>query len=193
MRRSAPCVTDGEPVDDDARRQRCACIDSHYQDCYQQLDKAGQPPYRHTRLGAWAASVGANVFDFFSTLQLGNYRLLIDLGSGDGVVACIAGLFTRAVGIEIDPLLCGVARHAVRQLQLQGQVDICCGDYRKLRIWQADCLYLYPDKPLAAVEALLADWQGHLLVAGPHFAPRNFEPLQILQRGRDQLVVYGCR
>jgi hypothetical protein len=193
MLQSAPCVTDAETVHDDARRQRFARIESHYQGLYQQLDKAGHLPYRHTRLGAWAASVGENVFHFFACLQLSNYRLLIDLGSGDGVVACVAGLFTRAVGIEIDPQLCGVAQHAVRQLQLNSQVSTCCGDYRKLRVRQADCLYLYPDKPLADVEALLAGWQGHLLVAGPHFTPRNFEALQCLHRGLDQLVVYGRR
>jgi hypothetical protein len=193
MLQRAPCVTDGDPVDDDARRQLFARIESHYQGLYQQLAETGRMPYRHTRLGAWAASVAANVFHFFSCLQLSKYRLFIDLGSGDGVVACIAGLFTRAVGIEIDPALCGVARRAAQQLQLSSQVGICCGDYRKLRVRQADCLYLYPDKPLADVEALLAGWQGHLLVAGPHFTPQNFEPLQLLQRGRDQLAVYGCR
>jgi hypothetical protein len=178
---------------DAERRRRFAQIDAHYRHLYRQLQQRGEVPYRDTRLGAWAASIGANTFDFFTRMQLDKVRLCIDLGSGDGIVACIAGLFTRAVGIEIDPGLCSLACRAVQQLHLGERVSILCADYRNQRIRAADCLYLYPDKPVAETAALLAGWQGHLLIAGAHFPPDHFVPVQRLQLNRDRLVVYRHR
>jgi hypothetical protein len=178
-------------IDCDAeRRRRFAQIDAHYQDRYRQLQQRGEAPYRNTRLGAWAASIGANTFEFFSRIQLDNARLCIDLGSGDGIVVCIAGLFTRAVGIEIDPAFCSLARQAVQRLDLNGRVSILCADYRTQRIRAADCLYLYPDKPVAETAALLVGWQGRLVIAGAHFPPDHFVPVQRLDLNRDRLVVY---
>jgi hypothetical protein len=175
---------------DAERRRRFAQIDAHYQDLYRQMQQRGEVPYRNTQLGAWAASIGANTFDFFSRIQLDKVRLCIDLGSGDGIVACIAGLFTRAVGIEIDPALCSLASRAVQRLRLDQQVSILCADYRTQRIRAADCLYLYPDKPVAETEALLVGWPGRLVIAGAHFPPENFVPVERLQMNRDRLVVY---
>jgi hypothetical protein len=67
---------------------------------------------------------------------------------------------------------------------------VICGDYRTHQVRRADCLYLYPDKPVADLEALLAGWQGTLLVAGPHFPLQCFAPVKRLTIGRDQLVAY---
>lgn len=147
-------------------------------------------PYRLTSLGTWAASRIPHVFWFFRRMGLGRYDLFLDLGSGDGVVACIAGLFTRSVGIEVDTTLCGLAQRAARDLRLAERVNFVCGDYLTLPIHMADCLYHYPDKPMARLEELLANWRGALLIYGPHFAPRSFSPALKLDRGRERMVLY---
>lgn len=147
-------------------------------------------PYRLTSLGAWAASRAPHVFWFFKRISLERYDLLIDLGSGDGVVACIAGLFTKSMGVEADPVLCELAQRAATDLGLAERVSFVCGDYLAVPIQMADCLYLYPDKPFDKLEELLANWRGTLLVYGPHFAPRTFSSVSRLRRGREQMVIY---
>jgi hypothetical protein len=107
-------------------------------------------------------------------------------------VACLAGLFTQAVGIEIDHTLCTAASVAIRELDMQQRVAVICGDYRNQRIRRADCLYLYPDKPVADLERILTGWPGLLLIAGPHFPLQSFAPVERLRYGRDQLVGYRC-
>jgi hypothetical protein len=172
------------------RQARFTHIANHYQQHYQKLEAAGHAPYRLTRLGAWATSIASHVFAFFEHIDLTRYRLFLDLGSGDGVVACIAGLFTRAVGIEIDAELCSTAQQAVCHLGLEGQVAIVCGDYRSQHIWGADCLYIYPDKPVLEMETLLVGWPGSLIVGGPHFPPERFTPTLQFRIARDQMVLY---
>lgn len=169
---------------------RFAGVEAYYRELHQHLEHSGQGCYRATSLGAWAASIAHHVYHFFRELQLDRQRLVIDLGSGDGLVTCIAGLFTEAVGIEIDELLCLRARRAIRELGLDGRVTTVCGNYLTQRFWHADCLYVYPDKPLDGLEAMLAGWEGMLLVAGAHFPLRSFVPVQEFTRGWDRLIVY---
>ncbi|MDR3553281.1 MAG: hypothetical protein P4L55_00870, partial [Syntrophobacteraceae bacterium] len=85
------------------------------------LEDGGQTyPYRLTASGAWAASRPEHLFSFFKSVDLSGFPLFIDLGSGDGVTCCVAGLFTRAIGIESDLLLASSARGAGRDLGLSG-------------------------------------------------------------------------
>jgi hypothetical protein len=175
------------------RHARFTHLANHYQQLYQELEAADRAPYLSTRLGTWATSVAAHVLAFFEHIDLARYHLFLDLGSGDGVVTCIAGLFTRALGIEIDADLCRTAWQAVCHLGLEQQVAVVCGDYRTQRIWRADCLYIYPDKPMLEMETLPAGWSGDLIVSGPHFPPERFIPTLQLRIARDQLVLYRNR
>jgi hypothetical protein len=190
MRQTRSFVADSGIRDAAWRDLRFSAIETYYRGQHRQLEESGQGCYRLTLLGAWAVSIPGHVYRFFRELRLDQHRLFIDLGSGDGLVACIAGLFTRAVGIEIDRQLCGRASRAIRDLDLQARVAVICGDYRSHQICRADCLYLYPDKPVADLETLLTGWQGTLLVAGPHFPLQCFAPVKRLSCGRDQLVAY---
>jgi hypothetical protein len=143
-----------------------------------------------TSLGTWAPSRSPHVFFFFKRLGLDRHDLFLDLGSGDGLVTCIAGLFTRSIGIEIDFELCQVAQRAARDLKLEESVHFVCGNYLQLPIWKAACLYHYPDKPMDGLERLLASWKGPLLIYGPHFPPGNLLRISRLQCGRESLVLY---
>lgn len=146
--------------------------------------------YRLTPLGAWASSRAPHVFAFFRKIHLERRGLFLDLGSGDGLVTCIAGLFTRAVGVEIDRDLCNTARRAAQELGLLEKVDFVCGDYLSMPIRKADCLYVYPDKPMARIEEALEGWRGTLLVYGPHFPPQAFQPVRRLRCARERLTLY---
>lgn len=162
----------------------------YFNNRYAIMERAGQVPYRLTAKGAWAYSGIDALHDFFLQLDLHRYRCLVDLGSGDGIVVCLAGLFTRAVGIEIDSTLCSLAGQAARDLGLSGRVDFIRSNFTGQKICSADCLYVYPDKPIYGIESLLGGWQGDLLVYGPHFAPARMKAVHRLQAGTERMVVY---
>ncbi|GLI33464.1 hypothetical protein [Desulforhabdus amnigena] len=163
---------------------------NYYRKRYKAMEENGQSPYRFTALGAWAASRAPHVFHFFRSIHLDQYRSFVDLGSGDGLVACLAGLFTRSIGIEIDPELCREAHLAAAHLGMERQVEFICSDYLSQNLVSADCLYIYPDKPFYALEKMLADWKGTLLVYGPHFPPKHLTPIQHLECGNERIVLY---
>lgn len=158
------------------------------------LEDWGQThPYRLTASGAWAASRPEHLFSFFKSVNLSGFPLFIDLGSGDGVACCVAGLFTRAIGIESDLLLASSARGAGRDLGLSGRVDFVCADFLTQGIQKADCLFIYPDKPLYALEKVLEGWTGTLLVYGPHFPPKRLSLQEKLRLGMETMSVYSGR
>lgn len=148
------------------------------------------PPYRMTSTGAWAVSRPEHLYVFFRALGLSDFRLFLDVGSGDGIAACLAALFTRAVGIEADPHLASRARRAALDLGLAARAHFICADFFTQRIREADCLYVYPDKPLYALEEALEGWTGTLLVYGPHFPPKRLSRTKQLRCGRETLTMY---
>lgn len=147
-------------------------------------------PYRLTASGAWARSRPAHLFFFFRRIKLSGFRLFADLGSGDGAAACVAGLFTHAVGIESDPELASSAGRAARNLDIVDRVQFMCADFFTQRIRAADCLFIYPDKPIYSLEDVLDGWVGTLLVYGPHFPPKRMQLSEKLTCGKETLSVY---
>lgn len=150
----------------------------------------GAGAYRLTAAGAWAASRPAHLFYFFRRINLAAFKLFLDLGSGDGIVSCLAGIFTHSVGIEADQELAARAGQAARDLGLENRVNFVCGDFFTQRIQKADCLFIYPDKPVYALEELLKGWQGTLVIYGPHFPPKRFLLKEKLRCGRETLSLY---
>lgn len=161
-----------------------------YRRLHEELERSGRGLYRMTSRGAWAASRPSHVYYFLKQLGVENDRLFVDLGSGDGLVACVAGLFTRSVGIEVDPELCTRAVRIIADLELDGRVEIVCGDYLAMDLRRADCLYLYPDKPFDSLVQRLRSWPGRLLVYGPHFRPPVLVPGRLLRCGRERIQEY---
>jgi hypothetical protein len=188
MNHKASCVD--LPVASQNLGQAFSAVARYFRALHGVLSDSYPGPYRMTALGAWATSRSPHVFSFFKRTNLSRYELFLDLGSGDGLVTCIAGLFTRSIGVEIDPELCRVAQGAVRELKLEERVSFVCGNYLQMPIWKADCLYLYPDKPMHELESLLTNWKGSLLIYGLHLPPRNLLQVSKLQCGRESLVLY---
>ncbi|MGA2404725.1 MAG: hypothetical protein ABSG91_23985, partial [Syntrophobacteraceae bacterium] len=92
--------------------------------------------------------------------------------------------------IESDPFLVSQAGRAARDLRLESRVRFICADFLTQRIQRADCLYIYPDKPLHALEDALEGWGGVLLIYGPHFPPKRFRLREKLRCGRESMSVY---
>ncbi|MGA2222896.1 MAG: hypothetical protein ABSH41_00450 [Syntrophobacteraceae bacterium] len=177
----------------DSRAKAVAEIIGYFRKLHGRRRDCGEfPPYRLTALGAWAASRPAHLYSFFRKVDLSRFRLFIDLGSGDGVAACTAGLFTRSIGMESDPVLVSRAARAARDLKLESRVSFICANFLTQRIQQADCLYIYPDKPVHAMEDTLEGWDGTLLIYGPHFPPKRFCLREKLRCGRETMSVYAA-
>ncbi|MEN6438351.1 MAG: hypothetical protein ABFD97_07195 [Syntrophobacter sp.] len=153
-------------------------------------DSDGQVSYRLTASGAWARSRPAHLFYFFKKINLSAFKLFVDLGSGDGAATCMAGLFTTAIGIEADPDLASEAAESARAVELGNHVNFLCADFFTQRIRAADILFIYPDKPVYALEESLGGWDGVLLVYGPHFPPKRMLLARSLKCGRESLSVY---
>lgn len=141
-------------------------------------------PYKMTPLGMWACSDPGELLDLFQQVDLGSFGHLADLGSGDGRAVLLASLFTRATGIEADPWLLATSRCLARELGLT-RASFLEGDCRQADLTPYDLLFIYPDKPLAWLEALLpAQWPGRLLVYGAGFRPQGLIHLRTLHAGR---------
>jgi len=74
--------------------------------------------------------------------------LVYDLGSGDGKIAMIASLFTKAAGIEFDEELVKVSNQMKKKLNLD--VKFIQGDFMQSDISKYDVIFINPDKEFAA-------------------------------------------
>ena len=117
-----------------------------------------QEPYKVTPAGMWACSRSEEVYDLFYQLDLGGYRHLVDLGSGDGRAVLLASLFLPATGIEADADLVRASKALACRLGLE-RAEFVCADCRQVDLHPYDLLFIYPDKPL--------DWLIKLLPSRP--------------------------
>jgi len=147
--------------------------------------------YRITSAGLWTGSDLGDVFSLFSQLDLSKYQRVADLGSGDGRVACLAGLFTSAVGIEADPWLVSESRGLASRLGL-AKVEFKLGDMRSADLADYDLLYIFPDKPLDWLEESgMNHWRGRLLVYGPGFQPKKLKHFKTIYAGTTLCALWG--
>ncbi len=162
----------------------------HFAELHRRYEQSGGP-YKMTPRGVWATSRPEALLFFFRELGLDRYSLFGDLGCGDGAAVCCGALFSRAVGIECDPVLCRKARENAQALGLFHRAAFVCGDFLDLRLDPFDVLYIYPDKPLDPLIGKLQGWSGTLLVYGPHFPPKGLKPFDTLAWQRENLSVYA--
>ncbi|MBN2084945.1 MAG: class I SAM-dependent methyltransferase [Anaerolineales bacterium] len=72
-------------------------------------------------------------------------QTVIDLGAGDGRIVILAALKfnARAVGVEIDPFRCLIAKIWIALLGLRGKAEVRLGDMRRFPVDGADVVTLY--------------------------------------------------
>lgn len=148
-----------------------------------QDDPGSSPEYKVTPAGLWTRSGLDELLDLFTQIDLAGYRRMVDLGSGDGRVVCLASFFTRAHGIEADPGLVASSRRLAGKMALP-DVAFQEADLRSADLTDYDLLYIFPDKPLDWLEDMPARaWQGRLLVYGTNFLPAKLKHLATLYAG----------
>jgi|SRR3989338_6810230 len=145
-------------------------IEKAYNDRFLQLVKSGKYPWKSTKKGFWGCSILAEIYELFEKIGLDSYESFVDLGSGDGRVVLVASLFTKAWGLEIDDELIGISKSMKERLGCPNaefkQTDFFDEDLRSY-----SALFLFPDKPLAALEDKIRDARHTLILYGPHFHP----------------------
>lgn len=94
--------------------------------------------------------------------QVGPRDLVVDLGSGDGVVLKMAAQRgARAVGYELNPVLCVVSW--LRTWRCRGKVQIKCADMWRLRSLPADTTVVYvfaTSRDIRKVDVCMRRWSA---------------------------------
>lgn len=127
--------------------------------------------------------VPANEKRIHRALELAELKpgeVLYDLGSGDGrvLIAAARDFGARAMGVELSPLLCVLARIKIKIAEVGPRVRLQCGSYYHAEIENADVVYIYltsvnanrlskkladelkPSARVVSVSACLAGWQA---------------------------------
>jgi len=151
---------------------RFNAIKKEYDDFDKSLMKQGKLPMRDTGIGFWNASPSKDIFELFKKINLQDYKHFLDLGSGDGRVAMIASLFTKATGIELDRALVNKATEMKHRLNINN-VEFLHKNFFDHNISKHDMIFLAPDKPMyrGVEEKLLKELKGEVIVFSPHFHP----------------------
>ncbi|MBI5389049.1 hypothetical protein HZB01_01580 [Candidatus Woesearchaeota archaeon] len=155
--------------------------------------KQGKLPIKDTGIGFWGAAHSDDLFLLFTKLQLGRFRHLLDLGSGDGKVVLLASLFTQATGIEFHAGLHKVAEAIHKKcshLPLKG-VRFLQGDFMQHPFSDYDVLFINPDKPMKVLEEKIKkEFHGLLVVHGAHFHPTSIPKKEKLDVNGTYITVY---
>ncbi len=132
---------------------------------------------RSTRAGLFVPASLSDLHLLFEAMELESYASIADLGSGDGRVVLLASLYTKAVGLEIDPALTAAARAEAMSLGFD-RAEFRVVDFAQAGLGEFELLYIYPDKPIDELaRRLAAEYSGRLLVYGPHFAAPGLEEI----------------
>lgn len=154
----------------------------HFDNIKQQYDafenfllKNGQVLSKDTELGHWGVSYLPAVFKLFEEIDLKKHHAFVDLGSGDGRVALVAGLFShKSHGIEHDDWLLGCSNTIKGKIPQVQHVTFAKEDFMDHDLSKYDVLFHSPDKPYyrgTLNQKLLRELQGTLIVHGWEFHP----------------------
>ena len=168
-------------------------IKSEYESFYKSLMKKGKLPMWSTQKGFWSASHSDEVYEIFKKINLSKFTNFLDLGSGDGKIALIAGLFCKnAEGIEIDKFLHSKAVGMKEKFNAKN-VHFHHKDFHEHHLNDYDFIFLSPDAPLErGIEIkLLNELNGKLLLLGNHFHPRLLRKETSFFAGNNLASIYS--
>jgi SAM-dependent methyltransferase len=113
---------------------------------------------------------------FEHALDSVDFRVMADIGCADAsrlVQACWRHPHIRAVGIDISPEACDLARRRIADAGLSDRIDIVCADVLDIVADPAR----YADR-LARVDLVASSFMVHHLIAHPAHGPRIMQLLQ---------------
>lgn len=168
--------TGQEPITTDFK-----LIKEEYERFYTQMMLSGQFPLRQTEFGYWGYSVIKDVFQIFRDIKLNNFKNFIDLGSGDGKVVLVAGLFTNSAGFELDKDLFTKSvefkNKLAKKINIKNEIKFENKNYLNEDLSKYNVLYHYPDKRMYEIEnKLLKEMKKDAILI--HYG-NYFFPLQL--------------
>ncbi|NQV08264.1 class I SAM-dependent methyltransferase [Candidatus Woesearchaeota archaeon] len=172
-------------------------IKQKYEEFYQELMKKGRLPIKDTGVGFWGAAVIDEVFEIFNKIELGKFKHLLDIGSGDGKVVMIASLFgVKATGVELDQELfkksMEIKNHFSKRKHAKN-VEFHNKNYYEHDFTPHDILFINPDIPFhrGLENKLLREMKGKLLLYGSHYYPSYLKKEQSFAVNGTEVSVYS--
>lgn len=131
-------------MDPASRDEAFRRIKQYFQDADRERYRQGKMPLGSTEKGFWGTAHLDDVYEWCTRIGLDGKDTFIDLGSGDGRVVLVAGLFTHATGIEYDEALHELAEKARSELGVADATFIK-GDYTQHDLSAYDVWFSYAD------------------------------------------------
>jgi hypothetical protein len=165
-------------------------IKQAYKEYYNSILGKGKLLVWDTDKGIWGFTNADDAFEFFKKIELQKYKNFLDLGSGDGIVVSIAGLFTNATGIEFDKQLHEKA--AAMKDKLKINCNLICNDYMNYDFSKYDIIFINPDKGFhhGLEDKLLKELKGILFVHQQIFQPRFLKKGKTYWMGQTPIISY---
>jgi hypothetical protein len=156
-------------------------LKERYDDFHRYLLTNGILPARDTGIGYWGITPLPELFELFKQIDLGSYKSMLDLGSGDGRVVLLASLFgIEAHGIEYDPWLVNTSLFIRRRLNMAqfARTKIREDNFMHRDLSCYGLVFCSPDKPFhrnGFENKLLRELSGDLIVHGWEFHPQHLQ------------------
>ena len=168
-------------------------LKSEYDSFYSEIMRKGKLPMWSTQTGFWNASLSDEIFAAFKKLNLNEFKNFLDLGSGDGKVTMLAGLFCEnAEGVEIDPMLHLKAIEVKNKFNARN-VHFHNKDFMHHDLKDYDAIFISPDAPLerGVERKLLQELNGKLILFGNHFHPKILQKEKGFRGTHNLVAVYS--
>lgn len=145
-------------------------------------EKLDDKPYFDTEKGIWGPSQIDICHDLFKKINLEKYKHLVDLGSGDGRVVAVAGLFTKATGIEYDPKLHQIALEMKEHLNNSNNLNFLQADFNDINFSKYDCIFAFYDQFFSVKLELKIkqEFTGDLFMYQGVFKPQTLKFVKII-------------
>lgn len=165
-------------------------IKKEYEAFRDDLLKSGRLPIKDTGVGFWAISYMDDLWFLFEKIGLSKYKSFVDLGSGDGRVAVIASLFTKAAGIEYDTELHEKAEEIKKKVG--SSATLLHKNYMSYDLRGHDIVFLNPDQRLHTIEPKLqSELRGPLVLYGPDFHPQGLKKVKKFMCHSSPVTIYS--
>jgi predicted O-methyltransferase YrrM len=153
---------------------------------------------RPTKLGYWGSSNPEQIFELFTKIKLEKYKNFVDLGSGDGVVAAIAALFTGSTGIESDEKLhkeaTAIRKELIDKKKVKINYEIKNENYFDADFSGYDFMFINPDNYFHKLEKkIIEEFKGVLIVTESIFQPLTLRPSEKISVRGAEFNVYNLR
>jgi hypothetical protein len=156
-------------------------IETYFKELDEKTKQKHGKPFFDTTHGIWGATSMLDAFELFMKLSLDEKKGFVDLGSGDGRIVFIAGLFAEATGIEADPQLNATALQVkydlMKRLPELERCTLINADYTTVKLHTYEILFTFCDHAWSPnfEEKLQKECKGVLLSYNRIFLPQKLK------------------